>query len=272
MSVVTPGSTASPPIAYVDTHCHLDHHDGLTVAEQLERARAVGVTTLVTIGTDLASSRAAVATARAHDGVHAAVGIHPNDADGATTEALAELARLALEPEVVAIGEAGLDRHWDRTSPEVQEAAFRAQIALARSTDRALVVHCREAWDECLAVLEDAGAPERVVLHCFSGDPAVTERCVAAGYHVSFAGNVTFSNAHVLRASAALVPERLLLTETDSPFLTPHPFRGRPNDPSHLPLTVAALAALRGVEVPELAAAVLANARRVFSLPAGAAV
>lgn len=261
-----PGGSERPAITYVDTHCHLDHHDGLTVAEQVDRARAAGVTTLVTIGTDLASSRAAVASARAFEGVHAAVGIHPNDAEGATPSALAELAELALAPEVVAIGEAGLDRHWDRTSPEVQEAAFRAQIALARSTDRALVVHCREAWDACLAVLSDAGAPDRVVLHCFSGDPAVTERCVAAGYFVSFAGNVTFGNAHVLRASAALVPEDLLLTETDSPFLTPHPHRGRPNDPSYLPITLAALATVRGVSEEALARAVARNAQRAFTL------
>ena len=259
-------------IAYVDTHCHLDHHEGLSVAEQVERARAAGVTTLVTVGTDLASSRAAIASARAHAGVHAAVGIHPNDADGATPDALAELSELALAPEVVAIGEAGLDRHWDRTSPEVQEAAFRAQISLARATGRALVVHCREAWDDCLAVLADEGAPERVVLHCFSGDPAVTERCVAAGYHVSFAGNVTFANAGLLRASAALVPDELLLTETDSPFLTPHPHRGTPNDPSYLPITLAALAVVRGVDAGVLASRVLANARRAFALPEPVAV
>jgi TatD DNase family protein len=254
-------------IAYVDTHCHLDHHDTLGVAEQVERARAAGVTTLVTVGTDLASSRAAVATARAFGGVHAAVGIHPNDADGATPDALAELAELALAPEVVAIGETGLDRHWDRTTPEVQEAAFRAQIELAKRTERALVVHCREAWEDCLAILEDAGAPERVVLHCYSGDPEVTLRCVAAGHLMSFAGNVTFANAHRLRESAALVPAELLLTETDAPFLTPHPHRGRPNDPSFLPITLRALAELRREDPDELARTVLANARRVFALP-----
>lgn len=255
------------PLAYVDTHCHLDHHDALTVDEQLARARAAGVTTLVTVGTDLDSSRAAVATAAAHAGVWAAVGIHPNDADGATPDALATLEVLAVAPRVVAVGETGLDRYWDRTTPVVQEAAFRAQIALAKRAGLALVVHCRDAWEACLAILEDEGAPERVVLHCFSGDVGVTERCVAAGHFVSFAGNVTFANAQGLRESAARVPLELLLTETDAPFLTPHPHRGRPNDPSYLPITLRALAALHARSEEEVARAVLANARRAFALP-----
>lgn len=262
----TTGAPTSTRIGLVDTHCHLDHHSHLSVDEQVERARAVGVTLFVTVGTDVPTSRDAVATAGRLDDVVAAVGIHPNDADTASPEALAEIDRLAGHPRVVAIGETGLDTYRDHTTPAVQEESFRAHIAIAVRRDLALVVHCRDAWQECLAVLEDAGAPDRVVLHCFSGDAPITERCVAAGHFVSFAGNVTFTNAGALRDVAAMVPDDLLLTETDSPYLTPHPHRGRPNDPSYVGLTLATLAAVRGTTPERLGPIVHANARRAFAL------
>jgi TatD DNase family protein len=254
-------------VTYVDTHCHLDHHGTLSVAEQVDRARAAEVHTMITVGTDVASSEQAVATAARFDGVHAAVGIHPNDADTATPDALAAIEALAAAPEVVAIGETGLDRYRDHTTPEQQEPAFRVQIALAARTGKTLVVHCRDAWPECLAVLADAEPPARVVMHCFSGDLEVVRRCAEAGWYLSFAGNVTFRNAGDLRAAAAAAPAELLLTETDSPYLTPDPFRGRPNDPSHIPYTLRALAAGRGEDPAALAAQVLGNARRAFGLP-----
>ena len=249
----------------VDTHCHLGSHGERSVAEQLADARAAGVRLLVDVGTDVASSRAAVAVAAAEPDVRAAVGIHPNDTATATAEALAEIDRLAGLPGVVAIGEIGLDRYRDRTPPEVQEAAFRAQLTIADRHDRTVMIHCRDAWEDCVRILEEEGwAGRRVVLHCYSGDPAMTARTVAHGWFHSFAGNVTFTNADPLREVAALVPMELLLTETDAPFLTPHPHRGRPNDPSYVGLTLARLAEVRGEGPDELAEAVLANAGRAL--------
>jgi TatD DNase family protein len=252
---------------YVDTHCHLDHHDELSAAEQVERARAAGVDLLVTVGTDLASSCEAIQTAQRHDGVWAAVGVHPNDALEATPTVMERLAVLARVETVVAVGETGLDYYRDWAPPDRQRWAFRQQIALAKELDKALVIHCRDAWDDTLAILDEEGAPERVVLHCFSGDAALAKTVAAAGYFVSYAGNVTFSNAPALREAAAATPLDRLLTETDSPFLTPHPHRGERNDPSRIPLVVDCLADVTGVDRDEVAAATVANARRAFGLP-----
>jgi len=254
----------------VDTHCHLGHHFDLDVQEQLRRAREAGLVVLVDVGTDVASSRAAVANAQAEPDVWAAVGLHPNDAGAASDTVLAELEALASSPRVVAVGETGLDRYRDTATPQEQDRAFRAQIAIARRLDLAVVIHCRDAWDECVRVLEDegmVGEDARVILHCYSGDVATTRRTVANGWFHSFAGNVTFGNAAVLREAAVLVPPHLLLTETDSPYLTPHPHRGRPNDPSYVGLTLSTLARVRGVEESVLANAVLANTRRALALP-----
>lgn len=254
-------------MTYVDTHCHLDHHPEVTADEQVARAFAAEVGTLITIGTDLASSEQAVATASRFDRVFAAVGVHPNDADTATPAVLDAIAALAQQPKVVAIGETGLDRYRDHTTPEQQDPVFRAQIDLAKQLDRTLVIHCRDAWAACLAVLDEEGPPDRVVMHCFSGDLEVVRRCAEAGWYLSFAGNVTFRNAQDLRDAAAAAPAELLLTETDSPYLTPHPHRGHWNDPSYVPHTLRALAATRGADVRELAATVRANTARAFALP-----
>ena len=254
-------------MAYVDTHCHLDHHEGLSVSEQVERARDAGVGLMVTIGTDMASSTQAVSTARRFEDVYACVGVHPNDAMEASPRVLEVIERLTEEPEVVAVGETGLDYYRDHTTPAQQEAAFRAHIDLARERDKTLVIHCREAWEDCLKVLEDARAPERVVMHCFSGDVEVARRCAEHGWFMSFAGNVTFKNAAELREAAAVVPSDLLLTETDSPFLTPHPHRGKPNDPSYVSLVLACLAEVHQRPVVEVEAEVAANALRAFALP-----
>ncbi len=253
-------------MVYVDTHCHLDHHEQLSVSDQVARARKARVGVMVTVGTSMASSTQAVATARRFDGVWAAVGIHPNDAMEASTSVLAVIDELAADDSVVAVGETGLDYYRDHATPQQQDAAFRAQIAIAKRHDRALVIHCRDAWDDCLKVLDDEGAPDRVVMHCFSGDVDVVSRCADAGWFMSFAGNVTFRNAHDLRLAAQAVPSELLLTETDSPFLTPDPHRGKPNDPSYIPLTLHALAALREQDTAELEAVVEANAFRAFAL------
>ena len=254
---------------YVDTHCHLDHHFHLSPGQQVTQARAAGVATMITVGTDMASSAQAVATATRYDGVWAAVGIHPNDAIEATPRVLEVIEQLARDPSCVAVGETGLDYYRDHTTPEQQDASFRAHIEIAKRTDRTLVIHCREAWDDVLDTLEAVGAPERVVLHCFSGDLGVVQRSVEAGYYASFAGNVTFANAAPLREAAAAVPAELLLTETDSPYLTPHPHRGEPNDPSFVPLTLRTLAQVHGRAEEELAGIIVANTSRAFDLDAG---
>ena len=253
-----------PDVGYVDTHCHLDHHWEASVDEQVSRARAAGVRLLVTIGTDLESSRQAVAAAAAHDEVWAVVGVHPNDADEATGTVLDAIEDLATGARVVGVGETGMDRYRDATTPEQQEDAFRAHIEIAKRTGRTLVIHCRDAWEPCLAILEDQGAPERVVMHCFSGDEGIVARCAEQGWFMSFAGNVTFTNAGPLRAAAARVPAELLLTETDSPFLTPHPHRGTPNEPKHVPLVIETLAAIHDQPADRMREQVWANAGRAF--------
>lgn len=254
-------------MTYVDTHCHLDHHEGLSVAAQVAKARAAGVTTMITVGTDMASSAQAMAAARRFDGVYAAVGVHPNDAMEATPQVMRVIDQLAQERDCVAVGETGLDYYRDYTTPERQAVTFRAHIGLAKRHRKTLVIHCRDAWDDCLDILEDEGPPERVVMHCFSGGLEVTRRCAEAGWYLSFAGNVTFANAGDLRESAAATPPQLLLTETDSPFLTPHPYRGRTNDPSFVVHTLRALAEVQQRPIDEVAREVLANAARAFALP-----
>ncbi len=255
------------PAPYIDTHCHLDHHFELSAAEQVRRARQAGVTTMVTVGTDMASSTQAVATAARFDGVYAAVGIHPNDAMEATPPVLEVIERLASDPACVAVGETGLDNYRDHTTPAQQDASFRAHIDIAKRTDRTLVIHCRDAWDDVLRTLDEVGAPERVVMHCFSGDVDVAHRCAEKGYFTSFAGNVTFKNAGDLRRAAAAMPSRLLLSETDSPYLTPHPHRGAPNDPSFVVITVRTLAEAQERSVEDLARIVADNTARAFALP-----
>jgi len=250
----------------VDTHCHLNHHEGLTPDEQVRRAADVGVCLMVDVGTDLASSRHAVASAGRYRGVYAAVGIHPNHADEAVPDVLEAIDLLAQDAGCVAIGETGLDYYRDFVSKEQQHASFRAHIVIAKAHDRTLMIHCRNAWDDCLAVLEDVGAPKRVVMHCYSGDRSITQRCIDAGYFMSFAGNVTFTNAHALRDVAGMIPLDRILTETDAPFLTPHPHRGEPNDPSFVPLTAATIAELNGEELASMAVQIRVNTRRAFAL------
>lgn len=223
---------------------------------------------MITVGTDMASSTQAVRTAHRFDGVWAVVGVHPNDAMEATPRVMQVIERLAREVDVVGVGETGLDYYRDHTTPEQQAASFRLHVDLARELDKTLVIHCRDAWEDCLALLEQHGAPERVVMHCFSGDSDVVDHCASRGWFMSFAGNVTFRNAEELRTAAARVPHELLLTETDSPFLTPHPHRGDRNDPSYVPLVTAQLAELHDVDVEQMADTVERNARRAFGLPA----
>ena len=255
------------PVEVLDSHAHLDLMDA-DVEQALAAARSVGIGTVVQVGVDLPSSRWSADLAARYDTVRAAVALHPNEAGrgAATDEALREIERLAALPHVTAVGETGLD-HYRTESAEghrLQEESFRAHIAIAKSTGSTLVVHDRDAHDDVLRVLLDEGAPERVVFHCFSGDVAMARTCADHGFFLSFAGPVTFKPNDDLRAAAALTPVDLLLVETDAPFLTPMPFRGRPNAPYLVPLTVRSLAQTKGLDLAELCTAIAANGRRAF--------
>jgi len=250
-----------------DTHCHLGLLDTETADAAIARAQAAGVTTLVDIGIDLATSAEAVGTAATNDGVWAAVGIHPNSSIEATEHVLRRLSALARHPQVVGIGETGLDFFRDHSPPVRQEESFREHIRLAKELDKALVIHDREAHEAVVAVLDDERAPDRTVFHCFSGGLDLVRTCAERGWFMSFAGNVTFRNAPDLREAAAAAPLELLVTETDSPFLSPHPHRGQPNAPGRVRLVVEQLAALHGRDADDMAAITSANARRLFALP-----
>lgn len=249
-----------------DTHCHLPLI-GSGAEEVVGRARESGVDAMVTVGIDLASSAECTRLATSIAGVWAAVGIHPNNAIEATEGVLERIRDLAEHPAVVGIGETGLD--WFREgAPKVrQEESFREHIRLAKELDKALILHDRDAHDDVVRVLEDEGPPERTVFHCFSGGPDLVERCAERRWFLSFAGNVTFRNAPLLHEAARRAPVDLLVVETDSPFLSPHPHRGSPNEPCRVPITVAFLAHLHGATPDDMAAATSANAARLFALP-----
>ena len=256
------------PAPALDSHCHLDLMD-TPVEQALAEARAVGVETVVQVGVDLASSRWSAQVAAEHADVWAAVALHPNEAGAgaATDEALREIEALAALPQVRAVGETGLDHY--RTGPEghrAQEESFRAHIAIAKAAKAALVIHDRDAHDDVLRVLHEEGAPEHVVFHCFSGDAAMARHCADRGWTMSFAGPLTFKANDALREAATVAPLDLLLVETDAPFLTPVPYRGRPNAPSQVAWTLRALAEVKGVPVEQMCAAVTENGRRVLGV------
>ncbi len=249
----------------IDTHCHL-HLLEEPAREVVARARAAGVGHLVDVGVDLASSGQAADNASRLEGVSATAGVHPHDAVTLTPQALEELRALLADERVVAVGETGLDYFRDHSPRQVQRTAFAAQVRLARELDKALVVHCRDAFEDVLAILEREGAPGRVVLHCFSGDERMAARAVEAGYHVSFAGTVTFKNAPLLREACAVVPLERMVLETDSPYLSPHPYRGCPNRPERVAVTAATVAEVHRLPVVEVARATTATAIRAFGL------
>jgi TatD DNase family protein len=248
----------------IDTHTHVTScRDG--AADVLARARAAGVSSFITIGSSLEEMPAAAAVVREHADVSMTAGIHPHAAEtwSASTEAVVR-AHAAL-PRCVAIGETGLDWFRMRAPREAQVTAFRAQLAIARELDLPVVIHCREADEDCFAILRGE-APPVVVLHCFAAAGHLAE-AVERGWYCSFAGNVTYPSAIALQDAAARVPAHLLLAETDAPYLSPVPHRGRPNEPAHVVETVAYLARLRGVTADVLAEQIEANARAAFRLP-----
>jgi TatD DNase family protein len=234
------------------------------VAEVMAAARAVGVTQLITVGDTLASSRWCVQAAAQHPDVYAAVAVHPTEVAGMSAQDYTDLEILARSPRVLAVGETGLDYYWDRTTPAEQRDHFRRHIDLARRVGKPLVIHDRDAHTDVLDILREEGAPGQVVLHAFSGDAAMARACAEAGYVLSFPGVVTFTNAPRLRAAAAATPASNILVETDAPFLTPHPYRGRPNAPYLLPYTVLGVAAATGLDLAALCLAIGATGRRVF--------
>ena len=260
-----------------DAHTHLDamaQRAGLAaddefVAGVMAEAREAGVVAAITVGDTVASSRWCVAAARAHPDVYAAVAVHPTEIAELDDAGYEELERLAADPRVVAVGESGLDYYWDRTEPSAQQEHFRRHIALAKRVGKPLMIHDRDAHADVLGILREEGAPDQVVFHAFSGDAAMARECVDAGYVLSFPGVITFKNAPALREAAAAVPAEHVLVETDAPFLTPHPHRGRPNAPRLLPLTLAGLAAAMGRDAEDLAAAIRATGARVFGLALG---
>jgi len=247
---------------WVDSHAHLPALR-LDPGVALARAHAAGVTAVVCVGTDAASSAAAVAIAADHAAVRATVGLHPHDAARLDDE-WPELVALADADGVVAVGETGLDYHYLRSPAADQEAAFRRHIALAKARRLALVVHSRAAWDDTFRVLADEGPPARTVLHCFTGGPAEARRALDLGAWLSFSGIVSFRHADDVRAAAALTPLDRLLVETDAPFLTPVPHRGAENEPALVPVVGAAVADARAVDPAVVAAATTATAASVF--------
>jgi len=251
-----------------DTHAHLHvpEFDG-DRAEMMARARQAGVTRMLTIGTEVPTSRAAIALAEAEPDVWATVGVHPHDAADADAGVLTEIERLAGGPRVVAVGEIGLDFFRDLSPRDVQERVFRHLIGLARRVRKPVVVHCRDAHAEVLAILGEEGASEvGGIMHCFSGDVEIARRCLDLGLLVSLAGPVTYPNARALPDVARFVPADRLVIETDCPFLPPQGYRGKRNEPAYLALTAARVAELRGEPLEEFARRASDNARRVLRL------
>jgi TatD DNase family protein len=230
--------------------------------EAVDEARADGVERVITIGTDAEESRKAIDVAHRADNVWATVGVHPHDA----SEGVEGIVALLAEPKVVAVGECGLDYHYDHSPREVQRRVFAEQIALALESDLALVVHTREAWDDTFDILDTEGVPARTVLHCFTGGPDEARRGLDVGAYLSFSGIVTFKGADDVRAAAALCPLDRLLVETDAPFLAPVPHRGQPNRPAWVKVVGEAVAAVTNVSVAEIEGATWANTARVFGL------
>ena len=271
-----PAPPAPEPLTpLVDAHTHLDAcgaTDAQSVHAIVDRAAAVGVQAVVTIADDLASARWVTDAADADPRVYAAVALHPTRANALTDEAKAVIERLAGHPRVVAIGETGMDMYWPGrldgcAEPAEQAEAFAWHIDLAKRTGKPLMIHNRDADAEVLDVLRAEGAPETVIFHCFSSDAAMARTCVDAGWLLSLSGSVSFRNAKALHEAARLIPPEHLLVETDAPFLTPHPYRGAPNEPYCLPYTVRALAEVVDRPAEDIARESTTTAVRAYGLP-----
>ncbi|MDP8910272.1 MAG: TatD family hydrolase [Chloroflexota bacterium] len=250
---------------WFDSHCHIHLCETASPEQIVEAAAATDVQAIVTVGTDVDSSRTSVKLAR-DPRVFAAVGVHPNSADEWTPDAAAAIEKCLDDERVVAVGESGLDFFRDAVDPDLQRGAFVDHIELAKRFDKALIIHTRDSLDAALDVLEQQGPPDRFVFHCWSGDDAQLSRALEQGAYISFAGNVSFNSAQNLRDAAARVPDERLLVETDSPYLTPVPHRGKRNEPARVAHVGEAVAHARGADVGVVARQTTANARRFFGI------
>lgn len=261
-------------VATYDNHTHLDiafGDEALSTREQLDKAASVGIKGVVQVGVTLATSKWSAELAAKEPQVLAAVALHPNEAPDYGTiakldQAIAEIADLATQPRVRAIGETGLDffRTEGEQSLALQLHSFEEHIRIAKENDLALMIHDRDAHDQVVATLKRVGAPEKVVFHCYSGDVDLAQICIDNGWHMSFAGNITIKRNEHLRNSLAMAPKELILVETDAPFLTPEPFRGRPNASYLVPITVRKMAEIRGVDANELSGQLAQNTENVY--------
>ncbi|HKB07742.1 MAG TPA: TatD family hydrolase [Candidatus Polarisedimenticolia bacterium] len=253
---------------FSDSHAHLtlEHFDPDRDAV-IARARAAGLVRIITVSSFIGDAEACAALAARHDFIHFTAGVHPHEAKSFTPEAAEGIRRAAALPRAVAIGEIGLDYHYDFSPREAQRRVFRAQIDLARELKLPLVIHTREAWDDTLLILGEARASEiGGVFHCFSGGTAEARRCLDLGFLLSFAGPVTFKNARDVAEAAAFAPLDRVLCETDSPYLTPHPHRGKRNEPANVLLVAAKIAALKGLTPQAVGEATTRNLEAVFRL------
>ncbi len=263
-----PSLTLLPESRLIDTHCHLDMADYESDLEQvLATAHRCGVTRIITIGIDLASSCQAVDLAKSYEGVYAAVGIHPHDADAADESVFRQLTELAAASKVVGFGEIGLDYAKKYSPKDVQLRVFARQLELAKELQLPIIIHDREAHEDTLRLLKEKGPfPQGGVMHCFSGDTALAEKVLELGFYISIPGIITFPNATIMREAVQAVPLEKLLLETDGPFLSPVPFRGKRNQPEYLLRTAAVVAELKGVSLDEVAQQTTKNAEKLFGL------
>jgi TatD DNase family protein len=248
------------PAPYTDSHCHLYDTRGAEVDGVIASARAAGVTTMITIGCDAATTAQAIDIASRHEGVYATAGLHPHEA----VHGVATIQEFFDDPNVIAVGEAGLDYFYEHSPRAQQRTAFAAQIQIAHERKLPLVVHTRDAWDDTFDVFAAEGAPEHTIFHCFAGGPEEARRCLDLGGYLSFSGIVTFKTATELQEAARICPTDRLLAETDSPYLAPVPHRGRTNRPEYVTHVVQALADLREVTLDEVRSATVENACLAF--------
>ena len=250
---------------FVDTHIHLDLIKR-SAEEVVKEAKEKGVTKMVTIGIDLESSKIALEFASLFEGVYAAIGFHPHESKFLDEENLKELEKLAKKNKMVAIGETGLDYYWKHSNLACQMEAFRKQINLAGKLNLPLIIHDRDAHQDTLKILVEEAKGLKILLHCFSGDLDMAKACIERGYYLGIGGVVTFNNAKKLRAIVEEVSLENLVLETDSPYLAPHPFRGKPNEPKYIPLIAEKIAEIKGVSVKEVAERTSANSKKIFGI------
>jgi len=259
------GEGLSAAVELVDSHAHLEARQFAADREEaIARAVAAGVTRIINAGASLPASEASIALAEAHETIYPAVGIHPHDAKTLTETTWVALQALARRPDVVAVGEIGLDFYYNLSAREQQVDAFRRQLALARALDKPVIIHDRDAHQDILRILQAEGGPYRGVFHCFAGDEALAEQAMELGFHLSFTGSITYKNSEKSHRVIRAMPMSRLLLETDAPFLTPEPYRGRRNEPAYVYFVAEKIAALRSVSMEEIHRVTSTNAYRLF--------